>query len=374
VAASNSLRLRMFIRLLARAATVRRGRTLTAFLAMVIAAAVATALMNLYVDLEAKLTAEFRKFGANVVVVAGENQSLSPQTITSIKKALPPGAISVPFAYVVAKTSSGKPIVVAGTDLEAARLLNSWWSVTNWPTASKSALVGERAATAINSETDPDTLTFNGHPFRFSAAGHVHTGGPEDSRIYVPLADLVAWTGVQPSTLEIVMPGSAAEVNANIAKIRTAIDGTVAEVRPVRQIVEAETRVLDKTRSILLFSTIVIAVMVALCVLATLTASVLERRRDYAVMKALGSSQRMLNTIFVSESLVLGLAGAICGFVIGSGIAAWIGRVNFHAAVVPRLSVFPAVFAGSLLVAIISAALPLTILQKVEPAVLLKGD
>jgi putative ABC transport system permease protein len=363
----------MFLRLLVRAATVRRSRTLTAFFAIAIAAAVATALLNLYVDLESKLSSEFRKFGANVVVVANQGQSLSPELIANIEKTLPPSAVAVPFAYVVANTSSGKPIVIAGTDFEAARRLNGWWSVTNWPSGSGAALVGERAAASLGSE-EANSLTFGGRSFRFTRAGEVRTGGPEDSRIYLPLSDFVAWTAVQPSTLELAIPGSSEKVNSAIARIRQAIQGSNAEVRPVRQIVEAETRVLDKTRAILFFSTIVIAVMVALCVLATLTASVLERRRDYAVMKALGSSKQLVNAIFISESLVLAVAGAICGFVLGSGIAAWIGRVNFHAAVVPRFSVFPAVFAGSLIVALVSAAVPLTILQKIEPAVLLKGD
>src|ERR1700741_2268757 len=105
---SNSLRSRMFLRLLVRAATVRRSRTLTAFFAIAIAAAVATALLNLYVDLESKLSSEFRKFGANVVVVANQGQSLSPELITNIQAELPKGAVAVPFAYVVATTSSGK--------------------------------------------------------------------------------------------------------------------------------------------------------------------------------------------------------------------------------------------------------------------------
>jgi len=34
---------------------------------MVVAAAVATAMMNLYVDVQAKLRSEFRNYGANVV-------------------------------------------------------------------------------------------------------------------------------------------------------------------------------------------------------------------------------------------------------------------------------------------------------------------
>ena len=48
-------------------------------------------------------------------------------------------------------------------------------------------------------------------------------------------------------------------------------------------------------------------------------------------MKALGASGRLLNGFFAAEAAVLGAAGALIGFLVGIGIAAWIGRVNFHA-------------------------------------------
>src|ERR1035438_1821396 len=63
----------MFLRMLLRAAALRRGRAASALLAMIVAAAVATTMMNLYVDVQAKLRTEFRNYGANVVVV-GKNQ------------------------------------------------------------------------------------------------------------------------------------------------------------------------------------------------------------------------------------------------------------------------------------------------------------
>ena len=59
----------MFTRMLVRAAMLRRGRAVAALFAMIVAAAVATAMMNLYVDVQAKLRTEFRNYGANVVVV-----------------------------------------------------------------------------------------------------------------------------------------------------------------------------------------------------------------------------------------------------------------------------------------------------------------
>src|SRR5579872_3190292 len=66
----------MFLRMLVRAAVLRRGRAASALLAMVVAAAVATAMLNLYVDVQAKMRKEFRNYGANVVVVGKDGQPL----------------------------------------------------------------------------------------------------------------------------------------------------------------------------------------------------------------------------------------------------------------------------------------------------------
>jgi putative ABC transport system permease protein len=142
----------------------------------------------------------------------------------------------------------------------------------------------------------------------------------------------------------------------------------------VRQIVEGEARVLGKTRAALLASVVLIILTAALCVLATLTTWVLDRRRDFAIMKALGASERLVNGFFAAEAAALGAAGALLGFGIGIGVAAWIGRVNFHAAVAPRLSVLPPVLAGSVALALISALLPMRLLRRTQPATILRGE
>src|SRR5579872_4872518 len=102
----------MFLRMLVRAAVLRRGRAAAALLAMVVAAAVATAMLNLYVDVQAKLRHEFRKYGANVVVVARDGQSLPANALATVEAALGSGGgIAVPFAYAVARTSDGRSVV-----------------------------------------------------------------------------------------------------------------------------------------------------------------------------------------------------------------------------------------------------------------------
>ena len=123
----------MFLRMLMRAAVLRRGRAASALLAMVVAAAVATTMLNLYVDVQAKLRKEFRNYGANVVMVAKGDQTLRADALDKVNALLAGRGLAVPFAYVVARTSNGQSVVVSGTNLEQVRKLDSWWSVTSWP-------------------------------------------------------------------------------------------------------------------------------------------------------------------------------------------------------------------------------------------------
>jgi putative ABC transport system permease protein len=370
----NGARWKMFARMLRRGVTVRRGRAMTALLAVVIAATVATAMLNLFVDVESKLRHEFRSYGANVVIVAKDGASLPADALVKVDSALGAKGMAVPFSYAIAHQAGGSeaPVVVAGTDMARVQRLNSWWSVSAWPQAAGSALVGTRAEKVLSPDGAPFELVFEGRKLRLTSAGTVRTGAAEDSRVYLPLQEFMAWTGVAPSSIEVAASGSAQDVNATIVKLSAALPS--AEVKPVRQIVEAEAKVLSKTRMSLLASAAIIILTAALCVLATLTTWVLDRRKDFAIMKALGASERLVNSLFATEAALLGIIGAVAGYVLGIGVAAWIGRANFHAAVMPRLSVFPVVLAGSVVVALMSAVLPISLLRRVQPAIILRGE
>jgi putative ABC transport system permease protein len=127
-------------------------------------------------------------------------------------------------------------------------------------------------------------------------------------------------------------------------------------------------------RATLLVASILIILTAAVCVLSTLTGWVSDRRRDFALMKALGASGRMLQSFFAAEAAALGAVGAILGFGIGVGAAMWIGRANFHAPVTPRLSVLLLVLAGGVGVALIAAIVPISLLRRVQPANILRGE
>lgn len=361
----------MFLRMLVRAAVLRKGRALSALLAVVVAAAAATAMLNLVTDVQVKMRREFRKFGANIVVQAREGQPFSSDELREVEDAVGDRGIAVPFSYAVARTENDQPVVVAGTDFAKVRKLNPWWAVSRWPADAGGALAGVRAEKALGGN-QRFALNYQGKTRGFTSAGTVQTGAGEDSRVYISLEDFHSWTGLKPSVVEIAANGSHADVNSLLAALRTALPN--AEVRAVRQVTEGEANVLGKTRSTLLVSAVFIVVTASLCVLATLMGWVFDRRKDFAIMKALGASDRLIAMFVAGEAAVMGCAGAVLGFAAGVGIAAWIGHANFHAGVAPRLSVFPPVLIGSLVITLAAAALPLRLLGKIQPAMILKGE
>ena len=362
----------MYFRVLRRAAVLRKGPAAAALAAIVVAAAASTAMLNLYVDVQTKLRKEFRKFGANIVAQAKSGEGFTPEAIQKASTEVGAHGIAVPFSYAVARTAKDQPIVVVGADFDAVRRLNPWWSVSSWPKERGETLLGIRAARILDQNAGRFTLSYQGRQISLKSAGTVRTGAGEDSRIYLSQPDFQQWTGLAPSVIEIAASGTPADVGATIESLRRALPG--ADVRPVRQVTEAEANVLGKTRSTLLWSSAFIVSISALCVLATLMGWVFDRRRDFAIMKALGASDLLIALFVAGEAAILGLIGAVVGFGAGLGIADWIGRSNFQASVAVRFSVLPTIVLGCLAITLVAALLPLRLLRAIQPAMILRGE
>jgi len=362
----------MYFRMLYRAAMLRKGQAASALTAIIVASAASTAMLTLYVDVQAKLRKEFRNFGANIVMQARSPKGFTPEELRSIKTTVGDRGLVVPFSYAVARDQHEQAIVAVGTDFDLARKLNPWWSVSAWPSSKGHALVGVRAERPLDADRGGFTLSFEGKSVQLTSRGTLRTGAGEDSRVYLWLPEFEAWTGLSPSTVEIAASGTPEEVGGLLHRLQQTI--LAGEVHAVRQVTEGEANLLGKTRSTLLSSAGFIVCTAALCVLATLMGWVFDRRRDFAIMKALGASDRLIAMFVAGEAAALACVGAIAGFFAGMAIAALIGRLNFHAPVSPQFNLFPRILAGTLLVTLVAALLPLRLLRRIQPAMILRGE
>jgi len=331
----------------------------------------ATVSLTVYSGVEAKLNHEFSNFGPNVIATARRG-ALEESDLARIKAALGDKDVVVPVAYAIVSGPSNLRMVMGGAGLQQFRELNSWWSTTPLGGSDGNALMGSRVAEALAAQKQKFTVTYGGKTAEIRPEIVFQSGSDDDSRVYLDLARFESFTGVRPSAAQIHLSGPPAEIERQIARLGSSLPQV--EFQPVRQVTAAQTAVLGKTRSVVMAASAVVVALIVLCMVATLTGSVLERRKDFAVMKALGASDAAVDLLFAGEAMLVGLAGAILGFMAGSGFAFWIGKANFGAALPPRPSLLAPVLFGSVMVALVASTAPLRLLRKIQPASILRGE
>jgi len=372
----------MFLRILWKLLGASRGRLTLALVALASGAAVCSALLNVNLDAEKKLTQEFRTLGANVVIAPpsiGSDAALADAAVMDRIAALRITRINAatPFLYVAA--NSGKqPVILAGTSFDEAAKMNSWWKVDgNWVSSTDdraNCMVGRAAARQLGLAPGSRVELRSGeHNITLNVAGIVTTGGAEDSQIFTGLGvaqDLAGLPG-KVSLVQISVSGTSAEIEGVTSRLAVAVTGL--DVRPVRQIAAAEGSILGRIRGLIFWTIALILVLSMLGVLASMAALAMERSRDVGLMKALGGSVPRIMRLFLAEAGALGVLGGTIGFFVGVLLARWIGARVFGVAVSPRLEVFPVTVALTVAVAL-AGALPLRLLGRVRPAEILRGE
>ena len=382
----------MFGRMLWQLFRSSRGRLAVALVALASGATVCSALVNLDLDAERKLTREFRVLGANVIVspprtAAGASDAplMDAGVLERMAAARTPRVMAAaPYLYIVARTPAGagageeKSVIVAGTWLDEVRRMNAWWKVQGqWIEARDDrlqCLLGRNAARQLGlAPGSPLELRNGGRSVRLRVAGVASAGGTDDNQVFVnlPVAQQLAGLEGRAGLVQLSVSGTPEEIEAVVRRLAAALPGL--EVRPVRQLAEAEGRLLGRIRGLILFTVVLILALTVLCVLATMSALAMERRRDVGLMKALGGEMSRVLRLFLVEAGALGVGGGVIGSLAGLLLSQWIGRRVFGVAIAPRLEVLPLTVALMTGVAL-AGALPLRLLGRVRPAEILRGD
>jgi len=416
----------MFLRIAAKAITHRRNGLGVAAFALIVGSTMTTAMLSVYYDAGRKMNRELRAYGANIMVGPSEAASLDQNAMDRLASGSWPAEIigTAPFLYVVAQgrekpqdtteltplalaassqaeSSSLRTIVVTGTWVDQARKLSPWWQVRgNWIESrddESDCLVGAHLASQFGvDQKDRLELSYGARqpletsgaaksdtgkqgpsastPRIFTVAGILDTGGPEDDQVVVSLKSAQELAGLpgQLSAIAVSASGGQDRVEALASHINLSLAGARADL--VRQIAQSEGRVLGRLRLTMLLLALLILTAAALSVGTTLTALVMDRRKEIGTMKAIGAESSDLLRLFLVELAGIGLGGGIVGFILGIVLAQPIGRSLFSAPVSPRLVVFLMILMISLAVALLSAVLPIRRIRDVEPALILKGD
>ncbi len=396
----------LFWRLWVRSLVVRRPQAALAVISLLVGASLASMLLNLYSDVHRKMTQDFRSYGANVILssqgaasagqaaVGGLMDGAAFQQVESLRSK-ENGLVAAPLLYLVTRVSrvpsnprlpDFENVVAVGSDFAALKALVPGWRVTagDGPLASGSCAVGAHLAHRFRLQPG-DTVKLSAgagsgsadNPAAsetFQVARVISTGSSEDDQVFVSLGELQKLGGIEGkiSVIEINIPGQTAEIERGVQQLAAAFPRL--DVRPIRQIVYSQGKVLHTIRGLLISLMSLILVIIALCVMATMTAIVLERRKDIAVMKALGASNQDVTRLFLMEGASLGLVAGLAGFAVGGFLAAQVGERLFGVSLSVVWWTLPLVWGATILLAALATFFPVGIMRRIQPATALKGE
>jgi putative ABC transport system permease protein len=418
----------MLMRILGKSLARRRGRIAIAVVSVVMGAAVATALMAVSMDIEAQVSAEFRQYGANLIVVpqsdtievgfpgvdfgsVTEQGYIEEGDLWKIKRISWRNNVLgfAPFLYQVVSAQSATTssnLVMAGTYFErdvaiedkyapedpdavttGVSYINPWWkSQGKWieaPDDEASAMVGMEVAKKLDvSVGDTIALTYvpngddrvNSTSCNVTIVGIVETGGNEDSQVFVNLqvAQEMSGRDGKVHTVRVSALCTGCPVNVFAKEIEGEID--YVEARTVKQLVSAEMATLENFETMMAMVTVVAMAASILGVTTTMTTSVIERRKEIGLMKALGAERGRITALFLVESTVVGVIGGVIGFTVGVFMARAIGMSVFDTAVATNIILLPVAIGISIAVAVLASVAPVRRALGVEPAVVLRGE
>jgi putative ABC transport system permease protein len=379
----------MFWRIVFQLLRGSRARLTVAILALVSGAAVISGLLNLDFGVEYQLTQQFRTLGANVVIAPTVAPPAPESTLTNsalmdenaimsqVQQIATANVSFAPFAYVIAQVG-GTQVVAVGTWLDQLHNLNPTWKMDGqWISSradARQCLVGRNAARHLHLRTgDSLELRYLARTSQCEISGTIDSGSMDDNQVFVSLDSLQALAGLPAkiSVVQLSVNGTPNTIGAAVDRLRSALPQF--QVHPIREVTEAEGALLSRIRLLIISMVILILVLTALCVLATMAALAMERRADVGLMKALGGSIARIVTFFVAEVGLLGAVGGLVGAVLGVGLSYWMGLRVFGTAVAPQWQIFPITIILMTLVAM-AGAWPLRILGEVKPAIILRGE
>ena len=161
-------------------------------------------------------------------------------------------------------------------------------------------------------------------------------------------------------------------ISAIALQISEELKGT--DVRVIRRVAEGEGTILTRVRTLLWLVTFAALLAAALAVGASAAASVIERRTEIGLMKALGAGSGLVGVLLAAEQLLLAFVGGGVGYALGIVLARLLGERIFGFAPAPKLFVLLIILVLAALITLLGSAFPLRRASRYDPAPILRGE
>ncbi|MBU0509086.1 FtsX-like permease family protein [bacterium] len=217
-------------------------------------------------------------------------------------------------------------------------------------------LVGADIASSLRIR-EGDQVNLMGRTFTTTAV-LPQTGTVDDTRIFAHLHTVQEMTGKGSVVSAIEVVGCCNQISQGlVAKINKLLPD--AKVVTITQIVDTQLRT-NRTMSRLSMVFLVIIILVGGASIANyMYANVYERRKEIGTLMAMGAGSSLVLRIFLLKALLLGLAAAVGGYILGTAMAIVLG---------PKIAGVPVLPMLTLILLAVAIAVPLALLASYLPA------
>ncbi len=289
--------------------------------------------------------------------------------------------------YEVVTVDNDRQAVLAGVWFEPMEIINVWWSIEgDYPTDDTGVAVGIRIAEkwgltvgqtldlsyVDRFPTDPSNV-FNASK-SVTITGIVSTGGEDDSRIFGQLDWVQTLTDKEDKVniLHISTLCKTCDLHSIQMKIEELIP--TIEVVIVKKVVNAQMTTLNLVNNLVGFISVVSIGGSILAVTTTMTLSVVERKKEIGLLRALGDDGTRFIALLAGEGAMIALVGGILGFFVGIIIAQLIGDYAFSSEIEVIWWALPVGLGAAVGTVLVATILPIRKAMMTDPVNVLRGD
>lgn len=231
------------------------------------------------------------------------------------------------------------------------------------------ALLGSDLAGILNL-SEGDNVSIGEESFRVTGV-LPQSGTVDDSRVFVHLS-AVQRMSQQPGRISAIeMMGCCEQISGDlIGGLNRRLPD--AKVVTIGQIVSAQQRTNSMMRNFGLVFLVIILIVGGVSIANYMFANVFERRKEIGILISLGARRVLIQRIFLLKALLLGLAGGVGGYIVGTVLAVVLGPSIAGIPVGARPEWFLASLAISLLLGLLASILPVYRAVRLDPAVTLQ--
>ena len=228
-------------------------------------------------------------------------------------------------------------------------------------------------------------------------AGILSTGGAEDNQIVAPLPVAQQLSGRTGSVRRVYVSAITKPEDDFAKRDPKTLSGAVydrwycspyaqsiayqlqevithSHAEPIRQVSQNEGVVLNRITGLMLLVSLAALLASALAVASGMATTILERRAEIGLMKALGARRSAVARLFLAESVLLAVLSGSVGFAAGSILARHIGLAIFGSQISAQPVLLPFVLLIAIGVKFAGSALAIRRAVSLDPAYVLRGE